>query len=109
MRLQKSLGLQGDKNQSILQEIKANCSLEGQILKRKLKYFDHLMRREDSLERTLILGQIEGQRRRQQRIRWLDNVTETMNMNLDKLWELIQNMGSWLAVGHQESDTTKQL
>ena len=88
-------------NLSILQEINPECSLEGQILKLRLQYFGHLMRREDSLEKTLMLGKCEGRRRRgRQRMRWLDSVIEATNMNLTQLQEAVEDMGTWRALVH---------
>ena len=85
-------------SQSILKEISPGCSLEGLILKLKLQYFGHLMGRTDSLEKTLILGKIEGRRRiEQQRMRWLDSITDSMNMNLSELWEIVKDRGAWHA------------
>ena len=93
-------------NQSILKVIRPECSLEGLMLKLKLQYFGHLMQRTDSLEKTLMLGKIEGKRRRgQQRMRWLFAIIDSMDMNLSNLWEIVKDRGAWHAAVHRVTES----
>ena len=97
-------------NQSVLKEINPEYSLKGLMLKLKLQYFGHLMRGDDSLGKTLVLGKTEGKRRRrQQRMRWLDSITYSIDMNLSKLQEIVEDRGAWCPWGQQASNTSSKI
>ena len=104
------MGQKGESSQSILKEIKPEYSLEGLMMKLKIQYFGHLMQRLNSLEKTLMLGKIEGKRRRgHQRMSWLDSITDSMDMNLSKLWEIVKDGEAWHDAVHEVTKSRTRL